>query len=405
MVGGGPAGLMAAERLAVRGIGVDLYDAMPSLGRKFLMAGKSGLNITHTEDEARFLSRYRCEDSRLQEMVKAFGPPQILDWMAGLGIERHVGSTGRVFPVQMKSSVLLRAWLRRLDEAGVRFVPRHRWTGWNADGALLFLTPDGDVSGTPAATIFALGGGSWRRLGSDGTWMKLFKQAGVPCTPFRASNAGFVVPWSDLMKTKHAGAPVKAVALSVDTPEGIQRTRSEFVITKRGLESGGIYALSAPLMDQIEKTGRGELHLDLFPDLTMEMLRDRLLKPRGKQSASNWLRKSVRLTGARLALLYEFTDKSVMDDPARLTNAMKNLTIPITGPVPIDEAISTAGGVSWSSLDDQLMLKDRPGIFCAGEMLDWDAPTGGYLLTACLATGLHAGGGAAAFLQSQYPSV
>jgi len=397
IIGAGPAGLMAAEAACAQGCSVDIYEAMPSVGRKFLMAGKSGLNITHAEDAGDFRARYRCDDHRLDEIVMGFDAVAVITWMEALGVRAHTGPTGRVFPEMMKASPLLRAWLARLTADGVKLHTRHRWTGWGDDGALLFDADGARIERKPDAVIFALGGGSWRRLGSDGEWADLFEVAGVPLAPFAPSNCGFLVDWSPQMLAQHIGAPVKAVRLSA--PNG-ETSRGEFVITARGVESGGIYALSAALRDALVK-GEASLTIDLLPDISMAELVDRLGRPRGKQSQSNFLRKVAGVSGVKLALLYEACEGALPGEATALADVVKACPIMLTGSVPIDEAISTAGGVRWDALDDVLMLRERPGTFCAGEMLDWDAPTGGYLITACLATGRVAGLGAAAWVASR----
>jgi uncharacterized flavoprotein (TIGR03862 family) len=394
IIGAGPAGLMAAEMLSGAGIGVDIYEAMPSAGRKFLMAGKSGLNISHTGSERDFSARYRDPDARLRDSVAGFGPDAVIHWMEGLGMAAHVGPTGRIFPESMKASPLLRAWLRRLAERGVELHLRHRWTGWDADGGLTFSTPGGAVSVQPAATVFALGGGSWRRLGSDGAWADPFAAAGIEVTPFRPSNCGFTVDWSERMRDQFAGSPVKGVRLSA----GGQETREEFAVTARGVESGGVYTLSAPLRDEIEAKGTATLWLDLLPDMDAGEVARRLAAAPAKQSLSNRLRKALNLSGVKTALLHECADRDAMGDAGKLAAAIKALPLTLTGTVPLDEAISTAGGVAWDALDSQLMLKAKPGSFVAGEMVDWDAPTGGYLITACMATGKAAGEGVLAWL-------
>lgn len=395
VIGAGPAGLMSAEVLCEAGIGVDIYEAMPSAGRKFLMAGKSGLNISHTGSERDFAARYRDPDACVRDPVARFGPDEVIAWMAGLGMPAHVGPTGRIFPETMKASPLLRAWLRRLADRGVRMHLKHRWTGWAAEGALAFETPDGAVTVQPAATVFALGGGSWRRLGSDGGWADVFAAAGIPVAPFRPSNCGFTVDWSGRMRADFAGVPVKGVRLS----SGGQETREEFVVTARGVESGGVYTLSAPLRDEIEAAGAATLWLDLLPDMDAAEIARRLASASGKQSLSNRLRKALNLSGVKAALLYECADREALNDPARAAEAIKALPLKLTGTVPLDEAISTAGGVSGDALDAHLMLKAKPGSFVAGEMVDWDAPTGGYLITACMATGRAAGLGVLAWLE------
>jgi len=385
---------MAAEALLARGVSVDIYDAMPSFGRKFLMAGKSGLNISHAEDLDGFLSRYRS-DARLQDMVRAFGPGEIMGWMQALGIAAHTGPTGRVFPEMMKASPLLRAWLVRLQEAGAVLHPKHRWQGWNADGALVFDAPEGPVTVAPDATVLALGGASWKRLGSDGAWGPLLEAKGAQTVPFGPSNCGFLVDWSNHMKEKFAGAPVKSVRLSVDG----QETRSECVITQRGVESGGIYTLSAALVDGLRRDGTATLLVDLLPDMDVPAIVAKLERPRGKQSMSNHLRKSLGISGVKLALLHEAVHGVLPDHAVTLARLIKAVPIQITGTAPLDEAISTTGGVAWDALDQALMLRELPGVFCAGEMIDWDAPTGGYLITACMASGKAAGDGAADWLQ------
>ncbi|MCA8893026.1 MAG: TIGR03862 family flavoprotein [Hyphomonas sp.] len=389
IIGSGPAGLMAAEVLSDAGVGVDVYEAMPSAGRKFLMAGKSGLNISHTGSAHDVLMRYHDYGGLFPDQIGAFGPDEVTAWMKGLGMPAHVGPTGRIFPQSMKASPLLRAWLRRLAERGVELHLKHRWTGWAPDGALTFDSPEGQVTVSPAATVFALGGGSWRRLGSDGAWASLFEQAGIDVTPFKPSNCGFTVDWSDRMRERFAGAPVKGVLLSA----GEQATREEFAVTARGVESGGVYTLSAILRDKIDVAGSAALWLDLLPDMDMSEIAKRLAAAPPKQSRSNRLRKALKLTGVKAALLFECADREALNDPARAAEAIKALPLKLTGIVPLDEAISTAGGVAWEALDDQFMLKAMPGRFCAGEMIAWDAPTGGYLITACMATGRAAGRG------------
>lgn len=370
IVGAGPAGLMAADAAARTGAVVHVYDQMPSPARKFLMAGKSGLNITKVEDG--FADAFDCP--RLVPMIDAFGPEDVRAWMDGLGQTSFVGSTGRVFPDAMKASPLLRAWLARLDGLGVTLHRRARWTGWN--GAA--LTFDGAADIVPDATILATGGASWRRLGSDGAWAGLMPDLVVPFTP---SNVGFRIDWSPHM-TRHFGAAVKNTGLIV---KGVTH-RGEFTLSKTGVEGGGLYPLTPALRDG------AALALDLKPDLSLDEVRDRLRK-RGKDSLTNHLRKFLRLTPVQIALLQEFA-RPLPDD---LAPTIKNLPVPLRGPRPLDEAISTAGGLRWNTVDDTLMLLDRPGTFAAGEMLDWEAPTGGYLLTACLATGLWAGRHAAGY--------
>lgn len=391
IIGAGPAGLMAAEVLAERGIGVDIYEAMPSAARKFLMAGKSGLNISHSEPLERFLSRYRCTDPRLVEQVRAFGPDEIRTWMNGLGIEAFSGPSGRVFPKMMKASPLLRAWLKRLSGAGVQLHTRHRWQGWHEDGGLIFETPQGRVEARPQAVVFALGGASWSRLGADGAWAPLFAMEGCKLRPFGPSNCGFLREWSNHMQTRFAGAPVKSVAVSTKHEGRTYRARGEFVVTRRGVESGSIYALSAPLCKQLADGGPAHVWLDLLPDLDLAEATRRLTRPRAKQSLASFLRKTVRISGVKLALLHELAEREALSDPPRLAARLKRLDMPLAAPAPLDEAISTTGGLDWGEIGPDLSLTRRPGTFCTGEMLDWDAPTGGYLLTACLANGRATG--------------
>lgn len=382
---------MAAEAALEGGARVSIYDAMPSVGRKFLMAGKSGLNITHSEDEALFRKRYIAPDGRLAGMVAAFGPAEIVRWMAGLGVEAHVGSSGRVFPVGMKASPLLRRWLARLGEGGAVLHTRHRWTGWGDSGALLFDTPDGERRVEADATILALGGASWRRLGSDGAWADILRARGVEIEPFAPSNCGFVVNWSQRTLAAQEGAPVKNVALSA----GGQTQRGDFVITRAGIESGAVYPLSAALRQDIERGGVATLGIDLLPDTEEAALAARLAGASPKESASTRLRKAAKLDAVKVALVNEVTRGAPPRDPEALARLIKALPLSLTGTAPMDAAISTAGGVSWAALDARLMLKSVPGTYCAGEMVAWDAPTGGYLLTACLATGRAAGKAAA----------
>ncbi len=378
VIGAGPAGLMAAGELARAGLEVTLADAMPSPARKFLMAGKSGLNLTMDAPLEPFLAAYG-DATQLRRIVAGFGPAQVQDWARGLGVEVFTGSSGRVFPREMKASPLLRAWLGRL--AGVSLKRRWRWTGWQ-DGAFAFATPEGPRALRPAVTVLALGGASWPRLGSTGAWAGLLAARGVALAPFAPANAGLVVDWSDHMR-RHFGAPVKAVRLSA----GAQAVRGEFVISQRGLEGSAIYAVSKAVREGAPLT------LDLVPDLAPEAVLARLSRPRGKASLANHLRKSLRLDPARLALLNEFGRP--LPQGAALAQLLKAVPVCHQGLRPLEEAISTAGGVAFEAVDEGLMLKALPGVFVAGEMLDWEAPTGGYLITACLATGRHAGRAAA----------
>lgn len=381
VIGAGPAGLIAAERLSARGASVLVAEAKPSAGRKFLMAGKSGLNLTNTAGPEALHAAYGPAAEALAPMIAGFGPDAIRDWAAGLGQETFAGSSGRVFPDAMKASPLLRSWLARLRAQGARLETRWRWTGWTGDAAARFETPAGAVAIRPEVTILALGGASWARLGSDGAWARTLAAEGIALVPFRPANAGLSVAWSPHMEPLF-GAPVKSAALIA----GDRRVRAEFVISRHGLEGGGIYAVFDRVRD-----GAG-LVLDLLPDLSQAQLAERLARAKRSDSRSNRLRKALRLDRARLALFNEFArDTADADLPARL----KALPVRHDGPRPMDEAISTAGGLSWSAVDKGLMLRARPGTFAAGEMLDWEAPTGGYLLTACLATGRWAGDAAA----------
>lgn len=386
VIGGGPAGLMAAEALSSAGRRVVVAEAKPTLGRKLLMAGKSGLNLTKAAPPGAFADAYTEGGDWLAPILADYGPGEVVAWAEDLGLETFVGSSGRVFPATMKASPLLRAWLRRLEGAGVAVRTRWRWTGWAADGAALFDTADGPRALVPAATVLALGGASWPRLGSDGAWTGILAAAGVPLAPFRPSNVGFSVDWSPAM-ARHFGAPVKPVRLSA----GGRTVAAEFVVSAAGVEGGGIYALADLL-----RTG-APLTLDLVPGRDTAEIVERLGRPRGRASLANHLRKTLGLSPVKIALLREFAPDAVAE-PAATAAALKALPVRLGGPRPLAEAISTAGGVRRDGLDDGLMLRARPGVFCAGEMLDWDAPTGGYLLTACLATGLHAGRSAAAFV-------
>lgn len=394
IIGGGPAGLMAAEVLAASKCEVAVFDAMPSVGRKFLMAGKGGMNITHAEPLVDFVGRYGSRREQIAPLLDAFGPPALREWIHGLGIQTFVGTSGRVFPTEMKAAPLLRAWLHRLRQAGVHFHVRHRWSGWTASGALRFATPEGERDFIADAVILALGGGSWAKLGSDGAWVPLLAQRGVAIAPLRPANCGFDVAWSAWFAERYAGQPVKTVVAAA----GERRQPGEFNITAGGIEGGLIYAMSAPLRDTLESEGRAVLTLDLAPGRSQERLAAELAQPRGRDSLANHLRRRTGLEGVKAALLRELCPPEVFNDAPGLAAAIKAVPLPVLAPRPIDEAISSAGGVRFEALDAGLMLTDLPGVFCAGEMLDWEAPTGGYLLTACLASGRVAGGAAAAWL-------
>ena len=394
IIGAGPAGLMAAEVIAQGGVRVAVYDAMPSVGRKFLMAGRGGLNLTHSEALPQFLARYRQAEARLGPAIAAFAPAHLRQWSEALGQPTFIGSSGRVFPKAMKASPLLRAWLRRLDAMGVSFALRHRWTGWDDEGRLLFQTPDGPRAVTADATVLALGGASWPRLGSDGSWVGTLAAKGVAISPLRPANCGFLVAWSDIFRDRFEGQPLKGVALTF----GARTVRGEAVVTRTGLEGGAIYALSAELREAIAQAGAATLQVDLRPDLALSDLLTRLAAPRGKQSLSNILRKTVQLSPVAIGLLQEAAITSgakltTLSSPA-LADLIKAVPVTLDGVAPIARAISTAGGISFDELDTDFMICRLPGVFAAGEMLDWEAPTGGYLLQASFATGAAAGRGA-----------
>ncbi|QJI33986.1 MULTISPECIES: TIGR03862 family flavoprotein [unclassified Pseudomonas] len=397
IIGGGPAGLMAAEVLSRAGVRVDLYDGMPSVGRKFLLAGVGGMNITHSEAYPAFLSRYAERAPFMAPLLREFGAEALCEWIHGLGIETFVGSSGRVFPTDMKAAPLLRAWLKRLRDQGVVIHTRHRWLGWTADGGLLIHSPDGEKTVHSDAVLLALGGGSWSRLGSDGAWLTLLEDKGVPYTPLQPSNCGFEVPaWSDLMVSKFAGAPLKNVAIGLadDKPR-----LGECVVTATGIEGSLIYALSAPIREAINRDGSATVHLDLLPSKPLDKVIAALSKPRGSRSMSKHLHSQLGLDGVKAALLRELAPAEHFNDPAQLAVDIKALPLTLVKTRPMDEAISTAGGVPFEALDERLMLKQLPGVFCAGEMLDWEAPTGGYLLTGCFASGRVAGQGILAALK------
>ena len=394
IIGGGPAGLMAAEVLVGAGLAVGLYDRMPSVGRKLLMAGKGGLNITHTEQLERFLARFGAQREHLEPMLRELPPESLREWVHGLGVSTFVGSSGRVFPHEMKAAPLLRAWLHRLRSAGLRIHARHHWRGWSESGELQFTTRDHDVAVRPDAVVLALGGASWPQLGSDGAWIAPLAERGIAITPLRAANCGFDVAWSEHFRARFAGQPLKSVvATCTDAHDTVHRRQGEFVVTESGVEGGLIYALSAPLRDALERGGAATLTLDLAPDHDLARLTAELARPRGSRSRSSHIQSRTGLKGVKTALLREMLSETEFEDPARLASAIKALPLTLGRPRPVEEAISTAGGVSWDALDDHLMLREGPGVFCAGEMLDWEAPTGGYLLNACFATGRAAGCG------------
>ncbi|QJQ22542.1 TIGR03862 family flavoprotein [Pseudomonas sp. SK] len=393
VIGAGPAGLMAAEALAQAGLTVEVFDAMPSVGRKFLLAGVGGMNITHSEPYPAFVGRYAERQDSIDALLRDFDAEALRQWIHDLGIETFVGTSGRVFPTDMKAAPLLRAWLKRLRDSGVVIHTRHRWLGWNAEGALRMAYPQGERLLTPAVVVLALGGGSWARLGSDGSWQALLAERGVDISPLQPSNCGFeVAGWSALLKEKFAGAPLKNIALSVP---GSAPRKGEFILTAQGVEGSLVYAWSAPVREAINRTGQGQLLLDLLPDKPVEKVAQALARPRGSRSMAKHLHSQLGIDGVKAALLRELTDQATFADPEALAKAIKALPITLVRTRPLDEAISSAGGVRFEALDEGLMLQSMPGVFCAGEMLDWEAPTGGYLLTACFASGLRAGRAAA----------
>ncbi len=429
VIGGGPAGLMAAEVLIEAGVAVDLYDAMPSVGRKFLLAGKGGLNLTHAEGADRFAERYGARRAQIEGLLRDFGAHELRSWAQGLGIETFVGTSGRVFPQDMKAAPLLRAWLQRLRHprhggAGVTFHMRHRWTGWAEDGKTLrFETPQGRVELQADAVVLALGGGSWARLGSNGAWVPLLAARGVAVAPLLPANCGFdvalpsempaqgqslpvqAVParagWSEFFASRHAGQPFKTVAISFTDGQGRRFERKgEFVATATGVEGSLIYAASALLRDEIVRTGHATLHVDLLPDWTPERVRAEVLHPRGSRSLASHLKSRLSLDGIKAALLHEVLGKQGVHDLEVLARTIKAVPLRLVAARPIDEAISSAGGVLFEVLTEDLMCEALPGVFCAGEMLDWEAPTGGYLLTACFASGQRAGEGVLRRLQA-----
>ena len=424
IVGAGPAGLMAAEVLANAGIQVDVYDAMPSAGRKFLLAGKGGLNLTHSEPLAPFMNRYASRREALAPLLAAFGPAELRAWAHGLGVATFVGSSGRVFPVDLKAAPLLRAWLHRLRVAGVRFHMRHRWLGWGgsaaaatlvegATQALRFATQMGETTVDADAVLLALGGASWARLGSDGAWVPWLEQRGVRVAPLRPSNCGFDVArigaggelqagWTEHFRSRFAGHPLKTVALSFARSGGAPfNAPGEFVVTDTGVEGSLVYAASALLREHIAAHGHAQVQIDLQPGRSAQFVHDEVARPRGSRSLSTHLKSRLGLDGVKAALLHELLPREAFADAARLAEAIKALPLTLVAARPIDEAISTAGGVRFEALDAGLMLRQLPGVFCAGEMLDWEAPTGGYLLTACFASGVAAGRGVLQHLQRQ----
>jgi uncharacterized flavoprotein (TIGR03862 family) len=392
---------MAAEVLVLGGIHVHVFDSMPSIGRKFLMAGKGGLNLTHAESREEFLSHYSNRRVELEPFLNKFGPEQLLNWVHELGTDTFVGTSGRIFPVGMKTAPILRAWLKRLRGAGVIFHMGYKWLGWDKEGSLRFETQEGEVFENPDAVVLALGGGSWARLGSTGEWVSLLEAYGVEVEKLKPANCGFDVGWSDHFRSRFEGFPLKTVAVLLTDSKGATYSKQgEFIITKTGVEGSLIYSISAQLRDEIENNGSANIRLDLAPDWARQRLIDRLSLPRGSRTISGHLEKSVHIKGVKAGLLREFVSKEDFTVPSRLADAIKGLTIPLMAPRPLDEAISSAGGVLFQELDSNLMIRSLPGVFCAGEMLDWEAPTGGYLLSACFATGRAAGEGALNWLNT-----
>ena len=390
---------MAAEVLSRGGAQVDLHDAMPSVGRKFLLAGKGGMNLTHSEAPAPFLSRYGKRQAEIEPLLAAFGPEALRAWVHGLGIETFVGSSGRVFPTDMKAAPLLRAWLHRLRGSGVNFHVRQRWLGWSDQGALRFVGPEGETARSFDAVVLALGGGSWARLGSNGAWVPLLQARGIDVAELKPSNCGFDVAWSAHFRERFAGQPLKSVTLTF----GEFQRQGEFVVSEHGIEGSLIYAASAAIRDAIEANGSAQICLDLAPGKSLERVIAEVAYPRGSRSLSSHLQSRVGITGVKAGLLREVLSKNDHADPHRLATAIKALPLTLNAPRPIDEAISSAGGVRFEAMDANLMLNALPGVFCAGEMLDWEAPTGGYLLTACFASGFVAGKGVLAWLNNRQP--
>lgn len=397
IIGAGPAGLMAAETIAEAGYSVVIADAMPSAGRKFLLAGRGGLNLTHTEGVDDFLARYREAEPQLAPMIEAFSPLDLVDWCEGLGQPTFTGTSGRVFPRSFKTSPVLRAWLQRLDGLGVTFRLRHRWTGWNQQGEALFATPEGERIIAARACLLALGGASWSRMGSDGHWVDLLTCEGVEVTPLKPANMGLQIAWSDIITRRFAGEPIKRAAL---THRG-ETVRGEAILTQSGLEGGAVYALSAPIRDAVTREGSTQLTIDLRPDLPLSVIEEKLAQPRGKASASTFLHRAAGLAPIGIALMREATGGPLPVEAKALAALIKAVPLTVTGIEGIERAISTAGGVAFSQVTPYLMLKGKSGVFVAGEMLDWEAPTGGYLLQATFATAVTAARGIIGFLESE----
>ena len=402
IIGGGPAGLMAAETVRDAGHHVDVYEAKGSPGRKFLIAGKGGLNLTHSDPHELFVSRYRERAADVGAWLADFDGPALREWAHGFGVDTYVGSSGRVFPVDRKAAPLLRGWVRRLKEQGVRLHVQHRWTGWQDDGALRFDTPNGEVDVHADAVVLAMGGGSWPELGSDAAWVAPLAARGVDIAPLQPANCGFDIDWTTYFRERQAGAPLKPVVAYWTALDGQLRSQQgECVISADGIEGSLIYAMAADLRDTLARDGQAQLHLDLLPGQTEAQVLDKLQRPRQGRSFGEHLRRQLGLGGVKSALLFEILGKDAGQLlPPRIAAALKRLPLPLLRPRPIAEVISSAGGVRLEALDTQLMLRDLPGTFCAGEMLDWEAPTGGYLLTACYASGLRAGRGVVEYLRN-----
>lgn len=394
VVGGGPAGLMAAEYLAIHGVNVDVYEGKPAVLRKFLVAGKGGLNLSRAEDFDLFISRYQERANVLAPILQKFGPTEIRSWIEELGFSTFVGSSNKIFPSDMQAVHLRRAWIQRLQQQGIRFHYNHRWLGWDPEMNLLFGTKSGNTTIHPEVTLLTLGGASWPKTGSDGKWSEILQKQGISISAFKPANCGFNINWSDHFRNRYQGTAIKSVVLRFQPTYGkpIQQ-KGEFLITKYGVEGSLIYSFSAPIREEILSEGKAVIYLDLAPDWSHEQLLARLSRPRGSRSIANHLEKTIGFHGVKSGLLWEFLSRSTLENTDHLAGMVKALPIPLISPRPIEESISTAGGIRFEDLDDRLMLKDLPGVFCAGEMLDWEAPTGGYLLSACFSTGRSAAEG------------
>ena len=400
VIGGGPAGLFAAERLRAAGLAVDLYEAKGSPGRKFLIAGKGGLNLTHSEPRPQFDARYRERATEVAGWLDAFDADALRRWAQGLGVETYVGSSGRIFPVDRKAAPLVRGWVRRLKEQGVRFHVQHRWLGWNGDGSLRMQTNDGEIAVQADATVLALGGGSWPQLGSDGTWVELLRARGVEIAPLQAANCGFDIDWSEHFRQRHAGSPLKPVIAHWRDAQGnTHELQGECVVSEYGIEGSLIYAIAADLREAINRDGHALLELDLVPGREPQRLHADLTRPRKGRSFGEHLRRAAGIDAVKAALLFEVLGKDAGNDLDAVARTLKRLPLRVLRPRPMIETISTAGGVRLEAMDDKLMLRALPGVFCAGEMLDWEAPTGGYLLTACYASALRAADGVIEWLR------